>query len=69
MYHLALDELAYGAYIPLATHLDEVAAVTREEVMDLAGRFFTPEGWTVAAVGPSSAEKPVRAGARALGAD
>jgi len=68
MYHLALDELAYGKYIPLATHLDEVAGVTREQVMELARRFFTPEGWTVAAVGPTSAEKFVRDGARALGA-
>ena len=54
MYHLALDELAYGRYIPLATHLDEVARVTREDLADLAGRFFTPAGWTVAAVGPGS---------------
>ena len=68
MYHLALDELAYGAFIPLATHLEEVASVTREQVTDLARRYFTPEGWTVAAVGPSSSEKFVRDGARELGA-
>jgi predicted Zn-dependent peptidase len=66
MYHLALDELAYGKYIPLATHLDEVAAVTREQIMDLAGRFFTPEGWTVAAVGPAKSEAAVLAAAKGL---
>ncbi len=68
MYHLALDELAYGRYIPLATHLDEVASVTRDQVMDLARRFFTPEGWTVAAVGPAKTEAAVLAAAFALGA-
>jgi predicted Zn-dependent peptidase len=66
MYHLALDELAYGRYIPLATHLDEVARVERDDLMDLARRFFTPNGWSVSAVGPGSAEKGVLAAARDL---
>jgi predicted Zn-dependent peptidase len=66
MYHLALDELAYGRYIPLATHLDEVARVTREDLVELARRFFTPTGWTLAAVGPGSAEDGVKAAAASL---
>jgi len=66
MYHLALDELAYGRYIPLATHLDEVARVTREDLVELARRFFTPEGWTVAAVGPAANEAAVLEAAAGL---
>ena len=66
MYHLALDELAYGHYIPLATHLDEVARVTRDDLMELARRFFTPTGWTLSAVGPGSAEKGVLDAASSL---
>lgn len=68
MYHLALDELSYGRYIPLATHLDEVARVTRNDLIELARRFFTPDGWTVAAVGPGSAEAAVLEAAKGLGA-
>jgi len=66
MYHLALDELAYGRYIPLATHLDEVAQVTREDLVELARRFFTPEGWTVAAVGPGASAPAVLEAAAGL---
>jgi predicted Zn-dependent peptidase len=67
MYHLALDELSYGRYIPLATHLDEVARVTRADLIELAERFFTPDGWTVAAVGPEKTRDEVLAAARSLG--
>ena len=66
MYHVALDELSYGRYISLESHLAEVAAVTREQIVDLARRYFAPEGWTLAAVGPAKAEKDVLAGAAAL---
>ena len=66
MYHLAMDELAYGRYIPLATHLDEVARVGRDDLVDLAQRFFPATGWTVAAVGPGSAEKGVLDAASSL---
>ena len=68
MYHLALDELAYGRFIPLATHLDEVARVTRVDLMDLARRFFTPDHWALAAVGPEASRTAVLAAAEALGA-
>lgn len=54
MAHLALDEIAYGRYIPLDEHLDAVDAVTGSEVMDLARQYYSPEGWTLAAVGPES---------------
>ena len=54
MAHLALDEIAYGRYLPLDEHLDAVDAVTGSEVMDLARRFYSPDGWTLAAVGPES---------------
>ena len=63
MYHLALDELAYGRYVPLSTHLEEVARVTRADAIELARRFFAPGGWTLAAVGPASAEQAVLAAA------
>ena len=54
MAHLALDEIAYGRYLPLDEHLAAVEAVTGAEVLDLARRFYAPEGWTLAAVGPES---------------
>ena len=54
MAHQALDEIAYGRYIPLEEHLDAVDAVTGGEVMDLARSYYAPEGWTLAAVGPES---------------
>lgn len=54
MAHLALDEIAYGRYVPLDEHLAAVEAVTGSEVMDLARRFYAPDGWTLAAVGPES---------------
>ncbi len=54
MAHLALDELAYGRYVPLDEHLDAVDEVTGSEVMDLARQYYSPEGWTLAAVGPES---------------
>jgi predicted Zn-dependent peptidase len=62
MAHLALDEIAYGRYIPLDEHLEAVDAVTGSEVMDLARQFYAPEGWTLAAVGPESGsiEREVR---------
>jgi len=60
MMHLALDELAYGRYVPLATHLEEIEKVTRAEVVELATRFFAPTGWTITAIGPASAEESVR---------
>jgi len=60
MMHLALDELSYGHYVPLATHLVEIEKVTRADVVDLARRFFAPTGWTVAAIGPGANEAPVR---------
>ncbi|MEO6463776.1 MAG: pitrilysin family protein, partial [Candidatus Eisenbacteria bacterium] len=54
MAHLALDEIAYGRYVPLDEHLDAVDAVTGSEVMDLAREYYSPEGWTLAAVGPET---------------
>jgi predicted Zn-dependent peptidase len=54
MVHLALDEMAHGRYVPLEEHLASVEAVTGEEVLQLARRFFRPDGWTLAAVGPES---------------
>ncbi len=60
MYHLALDELYYGEYVPLERHLDEVARVTKAEVIELAARYFPPDGWTLAAVGPKAQEASFR---------
>ena len=68
MMHLALDELSYGHYVPLSSHLVAIEKVTREEVLELAQRLFTPTGWTVAAIGPATAEAAVRAAAENLAA-
>jgi predicted Zn-dependent peptidase len=54
MAHLALDELAYEEYVPVDEHLALLEKVTGEEVLQLARRYFTPDGWTLAAVGPES---------------
>jgi len=32
----------------------------RDDVVDLARRFFAPTGWTVAAIGSGANEAPVR---------
>ncbi len=61
MYHQALDEMYYGEYVPVERHLDEVARVTRTEVIELARQHFPPDGWTLAAVGPRSCEDSIRA--------
>jgi len=66
MYHLALDELCYGAFVPLDRHLADVAAVTREHVIESARAWMGPAGWSVAAVGPKKAEGAVREAAQAL---
>ena len=54
MAHLALDELAYGDYVPVAEHLASLEKVTGEEILQLARKYFTADGWTLAAVGPES---------------
>jgi predicted Zn-dependent peptidase len=66
MYHLALDELCYGRFVSLESHLADVAAVTREDVIESARAWMGPAGWSVAAVGPKKAEGAVREAARAL---
>ena len=68
MMHLALDELAYERFIPLEQHLAEIERVTRAHVVELATQFFAPTGWTVAAIGPASAEASVRVAAAGLAA-
>jgi len=66
MMHLALDELAYERFVPLGQHLAEIERVTRADVVELSHRFFAPSGWTVAAIGPASAEAAVREAAARL---
>ncbi len=66
MYHLALDELCYGAFVPLERHLTDVAAVTRDEVIAAARTWMGPTGWSIAAVGPKKSEGTVRDAAQAL---
>ncbi len=66
MYHLALDELCYGRFVSLESHLADIAAVTREDVIESARAWMGPAGWSIAAVGPKKAEGAVREAAQAL---
>jgi len=66
MYHLALDELCYGKFLPLEQHLVDIAAVTRDDIVESARTWMAPEGWAVAAVGPRKAEDPIREAAGIL---
>ena len=49
-----------GKFLPLEQHLADIAAVTRDEIVEAARTWMAPEGWAVAAVGPRKAEDPVR---------
>jgi len=66
MYHLALDELCYGRFVSLESHLADIAAVTRADVIESARAWMGPAGWSIAAVGPKKAEGAVREAAQAL---
>ena len=59
MTHLAMDEIYYGDFVSVDHHLDQVARVTRDDVMDLAREFLRPDGFTLVALGPDEAEDSI----------
>jgi predicted Zn-dependent peptidase len=60
MTHMAMDEIYYGEYIPVDGHLEEVARVTRDDVIAAAREFMRPESFSLVALGPEEAESAAR---------
>jgi predicted Zn-dependent peptidase len=53
MYHMARQELYTGGYTSPEAQVERILAVTRDEVAALAAEFLAPEGFALAALGPT----------------
>ncbi len=52
MYRLARNEIHYGRFVPVAEIVDEIDAVTGQDILDCAARYFDPDALLIAVHGP-----------------
>jgi predicted Zn-dependent peptidase len=60
MVRLAQREFSFGRYVPLGEVVTNIEGVTREEIRDLAGMLFRPEGRSLTVLGPVAEEAPYK---------
>lgn len=58
MVRAAQNEIHFGREIPLESVIDAIAAVTPEEVLELAGELFRPERMVLSLLGPVDRPQP-----------
>jgi predicted Zn-dependent peptidase len=61
MHNLARQELYFGRYVSMDEMLQNVEAITAQQIQDLAKRFFQPKAMAVAMLGPLKGVKVTRA--------
>ncbi len=55
MFRLARNEIYYGRFVPVAEIVDNIDAVTEQDILACAGRYFDPASLLIAVHGPEQA--------------